>query len=197
MSAMPIPKFTPEEYLRRERLAPFRSELFGGRIVAMAGASPVHNRIVVNLATLLNAKFRGGPCRVYVNDQRISIGHRQGYYYPDVVITCGKPVFSDDQRDTLTNPVVIIEVLSRSTEAYDRGEKFRDYQKIASLQEYVLITQSPRRFEVFQRQPDEKWLYASWEFSPPPILLPSIGCTLDADDVYSDIDFESEGNPEP
>ena len=196
MSALPVPRIASEEYLRRERLAEFRSEYSRGRIVAIAGAGPAHGRIVVNLATSFISKLRGGPCRVYTSDQRVGVVQGQGYYYPDVVVVCGKHVFSDDQRDTLTNPVVIIEVLSRSTEGYDRGEKFRDYQKIGSLQEYVLIAQSPQRFEVFRRQPDDGWLHESWEFTPPPHFLPSIGCTSNADDVYSDIDFESENRSE-
>lgn len=194
MSALPVSRITPDEYLRRERAAESRSEYCRGLIVAMAGASPAHNRIVVNLATILNLHLRGGPCRVYTSDQRISVGRGQGFYYPDVVVACGKPSFSDDQRDTLTNPVVIIEVLPRSTEGYDRGEKFRDYMKIASLQEYVLITQAPRRFEVFRRQNDERWLYESEEFTPSPISLRSINCSLDADEVYSEIDFPPEDN---
>jgi Uma2 family endonuclease len=194
MSALPLPLVSPQEYLRRERLAPFRSEYRGGRVVAMAGASRIHNRIVTNISTSLDLQLRDRSCNNYSNDMRVSVRGGKGFSYPDVVVTCGQEVFEDHHRDTLVNPIVIIEVLSPSTEAYDRGEKFLDYQMIPSLEEYVLITPSPRRFEVYRRQADGSWLYHSWAFSPVPIVLQSIECTLTPDEVYSKV--ESEGNPE-
>jgi Uma2 family endonuclease len=106
-------------------------------------------------------------------------------------VTCGQEQFEDDQRDNLVNPVLIIEVLSASTEAYDRGEKFLSYQTIPSLQEYVLITQAPRRFEIFRKQGDGSWRYESWAFAPPPLVLDSIDCTLAPDEVYFKVEGES------
>src|SRR4051812_5144260 len=128
MSALTTPRITPQEYLRRERLAEFRSEYRGGRVVAMAGASRIHNRIVTNLTSTLNTQLRDRPCNNYANDLRVSVRGGEHYLYPDVVVTCGREAFEDDQFDSLVNPIVIIEVLSCSTEADDRGEKFLDYQ---------------------------------------------------------------------
>ena len=193
MSVNPIPRLSPQEYLRRERLATERSEYRGpDGIVAMSGASRKHNRIVVNVSVSLANQLRDRPCNNYSNDLRVSVRGGERYFYPDVVVTCGKEVFEDTDFDTLVNPVVVIEVLSSSTEAYDRGGKFFDYQTIPSLQEYVLITQSPRRFEVYRRQADGSWLYQSWPFSPPPLVLQSIDCTLSADEVYFKVEPDNE-----
>ena len=193
MSSLPDLRVSRDEYLRRERAAEFRSEYHGGLVVAMSGAARKHNRIVTNLATSLDNQLKKRTCNVYINDLRVSVRGGDSYFYPDVVVTCGKEEFEDDKHDTLVNPVVVIEVLSSSTEAYDRGGKFFDYQTIPSLQEYVLITQSPRRFEVYRRQADGSWLYQSWPFSPPPLVLQSIDCTLSADEVYRKV----EPDPEP
>jgi Uma2 family endonuclease len=201
MSAIPVVTgITPEEYLRRERLAEFKSEYHGGEIVAMSGASRFHNRIARNLTILLGNQLRNGPCQNYASGMRVSVRGGKCYLYPDVVVTCGKEVYEDNQFDTLTNPVLVIEILSTSTEANDRGRKFLDYQAIPSLLEYVLVTQSPRRFEIYRRQVDGSWLYHSWAFSPPPLVLESIGCTLSADDVYfkvEDMDDEGSTHDEP
>jgi Uma2 family endonuclease len=193
MATAPVPHVIPQEYLRRERLAEFRSEFLDGRIVAMAGTTRKHSRIITNLSTTLDVQLRDRPCNVYTADLRVSVRGGDAYLYPDVVVTCGEETFEDDQFDTLVNPAVVIEVLSPSTEAYDRGEKFQKYQSIPSLQEYVLITPSPRRFEVYRRQADGSWQYQSWAFSPPPLVLESIGCTLSAEDVYRKV----EPDPEP
>lgn len=196
MSAIQVPRIGAEEYLRREGPAAFRSEYCRGRIVAMAGASPTHNLIVGNLIYALNAQLRTRPCRVYANDQRVSVGAGLGYYYPDVVVTCGRQIFDEDQKDTLVNPIVIIEVLSKSTEAFDRVEKFHDYLSIPSLRGYVLVNQTPRRFEIYQRQDDNSWRYESWPFSPPPFVLQSIDCTLVPEDVYLKVENDEAGGGE-
>jgi Uma2 family endonuclease len=184
MSALPATRLSPAEYLRRERLASSRSEYHRGAVVAMAGTSRRHGRIVTNLSTTLDLQLRDRPCNVYSSDLRVSVRGGEHYVYPDVIVTCGEEAFEDDQFDALTNPLVIIEVLSPSTEAYDRGDKFLLYQTIPSLREYVLVTQAPRRIEVFRKQPDGSWLYQSSPFSPPPLALASIDCTLSPDDVY-------------
>ncbi len=126
---------------------------------------------------------------------RVSVRRGKSYFYPDIVVTCGNEEFEDNQFDTLVNPVVVIEVLFSSTEAYDRGRKFLDYQLIPSLQEYVLITQAPRRFEIYRRQ-EGAWLYQTWAFSPPPLVLQSIGCTLAPDEVNFKVEDEGEGSQE-
>lgn len=192
MSAIPVPRMSPAEYLRRERLAEHKSEYQRGWIFAMSGASRFHNRIASNLNATLHQQLREGPCRTYVSDLRVSVRGGEAYLYPDIVVTCGKEVFEDEQGDTLLNPVIIIEILSPSTESRDRGAKFLDYQAIPSLQEYVLISQSPRRFEHFRRQGVGPWLYESWSFSPPPLVLQSIGCSLRADDVYFKVEDQAE-----
>jgi Uma2 family endonuclease len=195
MSTAPVPDISPQEYLRRERLAPFRSEYLGGRVVARQGADRVHCRILSNLPTTIGNQLRDRPCNCYSSALRVSVRGGERYFYPDLVVTCGEETFEDGEMDTLVNPVVIIEVLSPSTEAFDRGKKFLDYQTIPSLQEHVLITPSPRRFEVYRRQGDGSWLYQSWAFSPPPLVLQSINCTLSADDVYHKVEPEPEPDP--
>ena len=200
MSAIRVPRMTPEEYLRRERLAPFKSEFFGGRIVAMSGARRDHGRITENLSISIGVQLRDRPCNSYSSDMRVSIRGGKAYLYPDVVVTCGKEEFESNQFDCLVNPVVVIEVLSTTTELYDRGEKFREYITIPSLREYVLITPSTRRMELFRRQDDGSWRYESWPFTPPPLVLQSIDCTLAPEDIFNKVEPEEESgeeSPEP
>ena len=128
---------------------------------------------------------------------RVAVQGGERYLYPDVVVTCGRELFEDAENDILLNPLVIIEVLSPSTEVYDRGEKFLAYQTIPSLREYALVSQSPRRWEIYRRQPDDTWVYQSLPPSPPPLILQSIDCTLTLDDVYSKIEEESSQEPPP
>jgi Uma2 family endonuclease len=188
MSALPVATMSPAEYLRRERRAEFRSEYHRGQIVAMAGTSRKHSRIVTNLVRVLDTQLLERPCNTYSNELRVSVNGGEHYVYPDIAVTCGQETFEDDEFDTLVNPLVIVEVLSPSTEAYDRGEKFLLYQTIPSLREYVVVSQSPRRLEVFRRQPDGSWLYQSSPFSPPPLHIEAINCTLTPEDVYLKVD---------
>lgn len=192
MTALPVTGVSPAEYLRRERLAELRSEYHGGEIVAMSGTTRTHSRIVTNLVRSLDNQLLERPCNTYSNDMRVSVRGGERYYYPDIVVTCGQEVFEDGEQDTLVNPVVIMEVLSPSTERFDRGKKFHDYQTIPSLREYVLVSQSPRRLEVYRKQADGTWLYQSSPFSPPPLVLQSIDCTLSPDEVYHKVEEEDE-----
>jgi Uma2 family endonuclease len=191
MSAVPVAPVSRAEYLRRERRAEFRSEYHRGHVVAMAGASRNHNRIVTNLSTTLDNQLRAQACNVYSTDLRVSVRGGEHYVYPDVVVTCGHEQYEDSELDILVNPLVVIEVLSESTEAYDRGEKFRLYQTIPSLREYVLVSQTSRRLEVFRKQPDGSWLYKSSPVAPPPLRIESIDCTLSFDDVYFKVEEEA------
>ncbi len=195
MSAVPVvSRIAPEEYLRRERLAETKSEYHDGEIVAMSGASRFHNRIARNLTVLLGNQLHDRPCQIYGGDMRADVRSGTYYLYPDIIVTCGKEEYQEDQFDTLLNPIVVIEILSESTEKYDRGRKFLAYQSIPSLREYVLITQFPRRFEIYRRIEDGSWLYQSWAFSPPPLVLESIDCTLAADEVDFKVeDMDEEG----
>ena len=192
MSAISAPLRSREEYLRLERLAEFRSEYHRGRIVAMAGTTRNHVRIVTNLSVSLGVPLQDRPCNNYATDLRVSVRNGERYLYPDVVVTCGPEELEDHHLDILVNPLAIIEVLSPSTEAYDRGEKFLYYQSILSLREYLLISQTVRRFEVFRKQMDGNWLYQSFPFSPLPLVLQSIDCMLTFDDVYAKVEIEGE-----
>lgn len=188
MSAAPLPGVGPQEYLRHERLASERSEYHDGTIVAMSGTSRAHSRIVTNLARLLDTQLLDGPCNTYTSELRVSVRGGKGYYYPDVVVSCGEEEFEDGQFDTLTNPVLIIEVLSPSTEVFDKGDKFFAYKGIVSLREYVLVSQTTRRVEVFRRLSDGTWIYNSWPFADEPVTLESISCTLTLDQIYNKVD---------
>src|SRR5262249_54874860 len=141
MSVQPRRWYTPEEYLALEEDADFKSEYFGGEIFAMAGASEEHNTITANVVAEVRQQFRGTPCRVYTSDMRVK-GEATGLYtYPDVVAACGERRFERRGTDSLLNPTVIFEVLSPTTESYDRGRKFENYRQIESLREYILIAQ--------------------------------------------------------
>jgi Uma2 family endonuclease len=145
---------TEDEYLAIERLAEFRSEFYNGEMFALAGASRRHNRIVTNLVIALGTQLRYRPCNVYSNDMRVRVANTGLFTYPDVVVTCGEEEFADDEQDTLLNPLVIFEVLSDSTEAYDRGKTFEHYQSIESLSTYVLVAQDAPRIERYVGQDD-------------------------------------------
>jgi len=180
-----------EEYLRLERQANYKSEYHKGQILAMAGASRNHNRIVTNVSTSLNLQLNSRNCNNYSNDMRVSIQNGERYLYPDIVVTCGEEKFEDNNKDILLHPIIIIEILSPSTEAYDRGAKFLYYQTIGSLQEYALISQYPRRLEIYCKQMDGAWLYRSLNEMPATLELKSIDCRLDSEDIYSKVDMES------
>jgi len=136
---------TPEQYLEIERKAEYKSEYFNGETFAMAGASRRHNLITGNVFAAIHRQIRNRPCEAYTNDMRVKVSESGLYTYPDVVVVCEKPEFDDEHRDTLLNPSLIVEVLSESTEAYDRGKKFENYRMIASLSDYLLIAQDKCR----------------------------------------------------
>lgn len=180
-----------EDYLRLERQANYKSEYHKGQVFAMAGASRNHNRIVTNVSTALDLQLKSRNCNNYSSDMRVSIQNGERYLYPDIVVTCGEEKFEDNNKDILLNPIIIIEVLSPSTEAYDRGAKFLYYQTIESLREYVLISQYPRRLEIYCKQMDGAWLYRSLNEMPAKLELESIDCMLASEDIYSKVDMES------
>jgi len=152
MSTASKPVITPDEYLRLERKSEIRSEYFRGEIFAMTGASRFHNLICANVLSQIHRQFEGRACEVYQSDMRVKVSSTGLYTYPDIVATCNLPQFEDEAVDTLLNPQTIIEVLSDSTEAYDRGTKFGHYRNIESLQDYVLISQNMCRIERFSRR---------------------------------------------
>lgn len=190
MSSQAKTFITEEEYLAIERQAQIRSEYFAGEIFALAGASRQHNRIVTNLVSGLDSQLRERPCNVYSSGLRVKINRSGLYTYPDVVVTCGEELFSDENRDALLNPVVIIEVLSDSTEAYDRGEKFEHYQQVDSLLEYLLVSQHSHRVEQYAKQNNKSWLYSESHELQEIVRLDSIECRLAVKDIYHKVNLE-------
>jgi Uma2 family endonuclease len=191
MSTAAHPRITPEEYLALERKAQHRSEYVNGRIYAMTGASRSHNRIVLNLGAGLHAQLRGGPCEAFVTDMRVKVSSTGLYTYPDVVGVCGEPRFEDAQLDTLLSPTVILEVLSESTEGYDRGEKFAHYRRLESLREYVLVAQDRLRVEHFARD-GERWVMTEVSGAEGILELPAIGCRVALREAYERVEFAPE-----
>ena len=175
--------FTPEEYLASERKATVKSEYIHGEILAMSGASLAHTRITVDIVTELNIQLRGQECEVISNDMRVKTGPKGAYFYPDVVVFCGEPEFEDNVFDTLLNPTLVIEVLSPSTEAYDKGEKFRHYQELTSLREYILVSQDRVRVEQY-RLAKTQWVQTELHALEDVLSLASIGCKLPLQDIY-------------
>lgn len=183
MSSQTKPLTTPKRYLEIERKAEVRSEYLAGEVFAMSGASRRHNRIVTNLVSQLDQQLRDRPCNVYSSDLRVKTNSGV-YTYPDVVVTCGEEIFEDDELDTLLNPLLIIEVLSKSTEAYDRGAKFAHYQQIDYLSEYCLVAQDQWSVERYVRQSDQTWLYSNTTSSGNSVTFSSLGCQLQLADIY-------------
>jgi len=192
MSSQPKPRLTPEQYLALERQAAYKSEYFAGETFAMAGASERHNMIVTNISREISLQFKGRPCKNYSNDLRVRISSTGLYTYPDVVAICGEAQFEDEHQDTLLNPTVIVEVLSPSTEAYDRGEKSWHYRQIASLAEYLLVAQDRRHIEHYVRQADGQWLLSETGNLQDTIHLPSINCDLALAEVYDKVEIAAE-----
>ncbi len=180
--------YTPEQYLELERKALYKSEYINGQIFAMSGASRAHNLVAGNVHREISTQLRGRPCESYVSDMRVRVEETDLITYPDVVVVCGEIRLADDYKDTVLNPTVLIEVLSPSTEAYDRGEKFAHYRRLASLQEYILIAQDKVYLEHFKRQ-GEQWVLTEISRLEDVLHLPSIECQLALSDIYEKVTF--------
>ena len=191
MSSQPTTFVSPEEYLQQERLAERKSEYFQGEVFAMAGASPRHVSIVTNVVIELGQQLKRKPCRVYSADLRLRVTPAGLYTYPDIVVVCGAPQFLDGRRDTLLNPSLIIEVLSPSTEAYDRGRKFEHYQSIDSLKQYLLVASERVHADLFTRQPGGQWLLTAAGSIDDTLDLESVGCRITLRDSYERVEFSS------
>lgn len=191
-SAARQPYYTPEEYLTLERKADCKSEYVDGQVIAMAGASRIHNLLAGNFYREVSQQLRGRPCEAYINDMRVKVSRTGLYTYPDVVVVCGEIHFEDVDNDTLLNPTVIAEVLSPSTEAYDRGEKFAHYRRLESLQEYLLIAQDKVRIEHYVRQ-GAQWLLSEASTLDEVVHLAAIGCDIALRDVYDKVQFGGNG----
>lgn len=189
MSAVTKRKLTVAEYLAIEKQAEFKSEFFNGEMFAMAGASPEHNWVKENLIGELFARFKGGPCRTFSSDQRVKIDATGLYTYPDIAIVCGPPMYDPADANTLTNPIAIIEVLSISTERYDKGTKFRNYQKIPSMKEYILAAQDEPVCERYIRQADGSWGLVSFVGLSATLVFTSVPVQIPLADVYAGVVF--------
>ena len=180
---------TPEQYLEIERHAVTRSEFLDGEASAMIGGSFEHNVIVGNLVGEFRQQLKKRPCRVCPSDLRVQVPATGLYTYPDVVVVCGDPQFRDEHLDTLLNPTLIVEVLSPTTDAYDRGKKFEHYRSLESLYEYLLVSQEVPRVEHYLRQDGNRWLLTAVTGLDGAVALPSIGCELALAEIYDKISF--------
>lgn len=181
--------FTPDQYLDFERHTETRHEFLDGTVYAMSGASRAHSHICYNLAGITHRQLSGTPCTGYSSDMKVRSGDASLFAYPDLTIVCSEPLLHDDHGDVLLNPVVIFEVLSRSTEAYDRGEKFERYKTIETLTDYVLVSQDRARIEHFSRQPEGAWSLKEVYGLDASLDLASINCRLPLAEVYDRIEF--------
>ena len=184
---------TPEEYLRIERAAEWKSEYIDGEMFAMAGASPSHVLIATNLAAELHDQLRDTPCATFTADLRVATDRLRHYTYPDVIVVCGPLEFVDARKDTITNPTLIVEVLSESTEKYDRGAKFERYRGMKSLTEYMLVSQDRVHIELCTRQLNGTWVLRDWNDLDAEIGLTSPPCRVKIAEVYARVAFDETG----
>ena len=179
---------SPGEYVDLERKSEIRSEYIGGRMFAMSGASRRHSLIVGNLHGEIRSQMRGRRCEVHANDMRVKVSPTGMYTYPDIVAVCGEARFEDEHVDTLLNPTVIVEVLSESTEAYDRGEKFAHYRRLETLREFVLVAQDKIRIEHFRRE-GEEWILSEVSGPDATLHLGSIDCHAGLAFIYEKLEL--------
>lgn len=190
MSLQPKHHLTFEDWLEGERAAiEGRSEYIGGEIFAMTGASAAHNGIVRNISGQLWMQMKGRPCQVYANDMKVRIRPANAGTYPDLVAFCAGHEFQDGRRDLLLNPSLIVEVLSDSTEAYDRGGKFALYRQIPSLRDYLLVSQHRVAVDLCTRGDDGRWTLQDYNALTDTVTLTSVDCTLALAEVYDKVDF--------
>jgi Uma2 family endonuclease len=182
-------RYTPEEYLALEEKAEFRSEYDNGEIEAMAGGSLNHQQITANITEFLGAKLRKKGCRVIPTEMKVWVQNYRKFYYPDVTIICDKPKFYNKRDDTIENPKLLIEVISKSTEAKDRGEKFNAFQTLETVQEYVLVTQDKVLVEKFTKQKDGSWRYLATIGLDSEIFFDSVQESLKLNEIYDLIEF--------
>lgn len=182
----------PQEYLAVERKAEFKSEYLHGEMFAMAGTSWEHTLVKDNLARKAGNQLENGPCRVLTSDMRVKVDVTGLYTYPDIVIVCEEPQFEDKVFDTLLNPRALVEVLSDSTEKYDRGAKFGHYRQVATLQEYVLVSQDRPLVERYFRQPDDSWLLTVFDKLTQTFAFASVPARISLSDIYRGVQFPEQ-----
>ena len=189
MSAVPVIQHTLAEYLAREETAVYKSEFYHGQIFAMSGGTPEHNSVSVNILTALRGRLRGSPCRPFNSDQQIRIPPNGLVTYTDVSVVCGELQRDPQAPNAINNPSVIVEVLSDSTENYNRGKKFDLYRQLESLREYILVAQDEPHVERFVRQADDSWLLTVFKGPDAVLELTTLGCHLPLAEVYEDVTF--------
>ncbi len=182
---------SPQDYLTIERASQIRHEYYNGEMFAMSGATRAHNVIAGNIFRRLLEQFEDRDYEAYMADMRVKVDRKGLYTYPDVVTACD-PKFEDEEFDTLINPRVIVEVLSKSTEGYDRGTKFEIYRRLPSLQDYVLVSQDKMHIEHFQRQPDGRWILEEFDSPERTLAFETSNCILQVADVYTKVSFSKE-----
>jgi Uma2 family endonuclease len=189
MATVPITKrYTPEEYLALEREARYKSEYLNGFITAMSGASRYHNRIAGNFYRKISDQLEDRPCEAFIGDMRVRTSPTGLFTYPDVAVVCGEPRFLDEDVDTLLNPTLIVEVLSPSTQDYDRGDKFEQYKAIESLREYVVVAQDEVLVERFAKR-GKRWIRTAHRDVESTLVLESIGCAVPLRQIYARVDL--------
>ncbi|WP_088241403.1 Uma2 family endonuclease [Calothrix rhizosoleniae] len=186
--------YTPEEYLALEETAEYKSEYIDGKIIPMAGGSTNHNQISINFTTELNVAFKRQDYRVYMVDVRLWIPKRRIYTYPDVMIVMGEPEYFDNRTDTITNPQVIIEVLSDSTQAYDREGKFQAYRTIPTFKEYLLINQTNIYVEQFSKTGNKRWTLREYDEEDEMISFDSLAFEISMQDLYNKVQLSTHEN---
>ena len=179
---------TEDEYLARERLSETKNEYINGHVVAMAGASTRHTLLAGNVIAALSLRLRGKPCMALPSDQRVHVSGTGLYTYPDVTVLCAPPRYAPKDSMSLQNPTVLVEVLSESTEAYDRGAKFAHYRRLPSLQEYLLVWQAERHVEHYRRIEEMQWLLTE-RIGDGAITLPSLGVELPLAEIYDKVEL--------
>ncbi|HVN64015.1 MAG TPA: Uma2 family endonuclease [Candidatus Binataceae bacterium] len=189
MASHPITKITEEEYLALDRAAEVRSEYFNGEMFAMSGGSMRHAQLQGNIFGELYNALRGGACRAYGSDFRVRVSPGRMYTYPDVTVVCGKPLLADERQDVLLNPVVIFEVLSPSTEQYDRGLKLQYYRRIESLSDYILVDQNQIHIEQYTRGDAGVWTLRDYQNLEEELRIPSIGVALALGRIYDRVEL--------
>ena len=189
MASNPVTKISEEQYLAIDRAAEFRSEFVDGEMFAMSGGSLRHARLQRNLLFELQSPLRDTGCEAFTSDMRVRVPATRMYAYPDVTVICGKPVLADEQQDILLNPVVIFEVLSPTTEKYDRGLKFQHYRTIESLKDYILVDQNQVLVEQFTRQDDNTWTLRDYRLPDQELTIPSINVSLPVRRIYDRIEL--------
>ncbi|NEP38488.1 MAG: Uma2 family endonuclease [Okeania sp. SIO2G4] len=182
--------YSVEEYLEQEKTAEFRSEYRDGKIIPMTGGTVNHNRIFGNFYATLKYGIKGQPYETFMSDLRLSIPTKNIYTYPDVMVISTPVIYAEGRRDTITNPQIIIEVLSRSTESYDRGQKFEYYRRVNSLREYILIDQYRYYVEQFSKTEDGKWWLSEYEGDGAILSLSSVEFQISLSDIYENVEFE-------